>query len=232
MSFKTELHCHSAPVSACAQASAEQIVQAYLEHGYTSLVLTNHYSRFTFKNQRMGDLSELPWQKKVDYYMSGYSDMLEAASGKLNILFGCELRSNLDENDYLIYGIDEDFLRRNEDLYDIPTPEIASRVRKAGFLFLQAHPFRDFMQMVNPMHLDGIEVFNGNPSQDSRNDIARIWAERFGLLQTSGSDFHRVTRDAFAGGIITSEPIVSNEQLLGILRSGDYELIKDNNKPQ
>ena len=232
MKFKTELHCHSAPVSACGKAGAEEIVQAYLEHGYTSLVLTNHYSRFTYKNKRMGDLSALPWQEKVDYYMSGYHDMLKAADGKLNILFGCELRSNIDENDYLIYGLDEDFLRRNEDLYDVPTAEVSARVREAGFLFLQAHPFRDFMQMVNPSLLDGIEVFNGNPSQDSRNDIARIWAERFGLLGTSGSDFHRITDGSFAGGILTDEPITSNKQLLEILRSGNFELIKDNDKPQ
>ncbi len=232
MKFKTELHCHSATVSACAKAKAEEIVQVYLEHGYHSLVLTNHFSRFTFKNKRMGDLSALPWQEKVDYYMSGYHEMLEAADGKLNIIFGCELRSNIDENDYLIYGLDEDFLRRNENLYDVPTAEVSARVREAGFLFLQAHPFRDFMQMVNPSLLDGIEIFNGNPSQDSRNDIARIWQERFGLIGTSGSDFHKVTDGAFAGGILTDEPITSNEQLLRILRSGNFEMIKDNDKPQ
>ena len=67
MKFKTELHCHSAPVSACAKAYPEEIVQVYLEHGYHTIVLTNHFSRFTFKNKRMGDLSELPWQEKVDY---------------------------------------------------------------------------------------------------------------------------------------------------------------------
>jgi len=232
MKFKTELHCHSAPVSACAKAFPEEIVQAYLEHGYNTIVLTNHFSRFTFKNKRMGDLSALPWQEKVDYYMKGYRELKEAAGDKINIIFGCELRSNLDENDYLIYGLDEDFLRRNEDLYDVPTPEVSARVRESGFLFLQAHPFRDFMQMVNPRYLDGIEVFTGTPSQDSRNDIARIWGERFGLIGTSGSDFHKIVEGAFAGGILTDEPITSNEQLLEILRSGNFEMIKDNDKPQ
>ena len=232
MKFKTELHCHSAPVSACAKAYAEEIVQEYLAHGYNSLVLTNHFSRFTFKNKRIGDLSALPWQEKVDYYMKGYNELVEAAAGKMDILFGCELRSNIDENDYLIYGLDEKFLRENEDLYDIPTPEVSARVRAAGFLFLQAHPFRDNMMMVNPIHLDGIEVFNGNPQQDSRNDIARIWADRFGLIGTSGSDFHKDVEGAFAGGIFTDERITSNEQRLERLRSGKFEMLKDNDKPQ
>ena len=232
MKFKTELHLHSAPVSACGKSYPEEIVQVYLEHGYDTIVLTNHFSRFTFKNKRIGDLSALPWQEKVDYYMKGYHELKEAAEGKINIIFGCELRSNIDENDYLIYGLDEKFLRENEDLYDLPTPEVSARIRAAGFLFLQAHPFRDNMMMVNPQYLDGIEIFNGNPSQDSRNDIARIWADRFGLIGTSGSDYHRTVEGAFAGGILTDEPITSNEQLLTILRSGEFEMIKDNDKPQ
>jgi HisJ family histidinol phosphate phosphatase len=129
MKFKTELHCHSAPVSACAKAYPEEIVQAYVEHGYHSLVLTNHFSRFTFKNKRMGDLSDLPWEEKVDYYMKGYQELKEAAEGKLNVLFGCELRSNIDENDYLIYGLDEAFLRRMVGFYDMPTAEVSAKIR-------------------------------------------------------------------------------------------------------
>ena len=232
MKFKTELHLHSAPVSACGKAFPEEIVQVYLEHGYDTIVLTNHFSRFTFKNKRAGDLSALPWQEKVDYYMQGYHELKQAAEGKINVIFGCELRSNIDENDYLIYGLDEKFLRDNEDLYDLPTAEVSARIRAAGFLFLQAHPFRDNMMMINPQYLDGIEIFNGNPQQDSRNDIARIWADRFSLIGTSGSDYHRTVDGAFAGGILTDEPITSNEQLLKILRSGEFEMIKDNDKPQ
>ena len=232
MKFKTELHLHSAPVSACAKAYPEEIVQAYLDHGYHTVVITNHFSRFTFKNKRIGDLSDLPWEEKVDYYMKGYHELKQAAEGKINVIFGCELRSNIDENDYLIYGLDEKFLRENEDLYDLPTAEVSARIRAAGFLFLQAHPFRDNMMMVNPSLLDGIEIFNGNPQQDSRNDIARIWADRFGLIATSGSDFHKDVDGAFAGGILTDERITSNEQLLEILRSGNFEMLKDNDKPQ
>ncbi len=231
MKFKTELHTHSAPVSACGHADAEEIVREYLAHGYSTVVLTNHLSRFTYKNKRMGDLSALPWNEKIDYYMSGYHALKEAAGDSLNILFGCELRSNIDENDYLIYGLDEAFLRSVPDFYDMPTAEVSAKIREAGFLFLQAHPFRDFMQMVNPSLLDGIEIFNGNPTQDSRNDIARLWAERFNLIGTSGSDYHKTRDGAFAGGILTGEPITSNEQLLRILRSGDFELIRDNDKP-
>ncbi len=231
MKFKTELHAHSAPVSACGKAEPEEIVREYLARGYSTVVLTNHLSRFTYKNKRMGDLSELPWEEKIDYYMSGYHALKEAAGDKLNILFGCELRSNIDENDYLIYGITEEFLRSVPDLYDIKIKELSPMVREAGFLFLQAHPFRNNMCVTEPSLLDGIEIFNGNYDHDSRNDIARLWAEKFNLIATSGSDYHLTREHAFDGGILTDEPITSNEQLLRILRSGNFELIRDNDKP-
>ena len=44
------------------------------------------------------------------------------------------------------YGLDEAFLRRMVGFYDMPTDEVSAKIREAGFLFLQAHPFRDFMQ--------------------------------------------------------------------------------------
>lgn len=66
---------------------------------------------------------------------------------------------------------------------------------------MQAHPFRNGLKIVDPKHLDGIETYNGNPRHDSRNEIAKAWAQKFGMLETSGSDFHE--REDFArGGVI------------------------------
>lgn len=232
MKYKTELHCHSAPVSSCASATPEELVELFVAEGYTTLVLTNHLSRFTYKCKAKGDLSHWPWETKIDYYMQGYYDLCRAAEGRLNILFGCEFRSNIDENDYLIYGLDESFLRENENLFDLKTAEISALLREMGYLFVQAHPFRNGMQITKPELLDGIEVFNGNPKQDSRNDVARMWAERFSLLQTSGSDCHHIIDGSTTGGILTDFPINSNAQLLEVLLSGNYELVKNNDMPK
>ena len=96
--------------------------------------------------------------------------------------------------------------------------------RRMGFLLIQAHPFRNRMTVMPPKYLDGIEVFNGHHGHDSRNQLADAFARRYGLLRTSGSDFHHVS-SVESAGILTREPITSMEQLVATLRNGDCELI-------
>ena len=227
MSYKTELHCHSATVSRCASAEPEAIVEKYLEKGYSSLVLTEHCSRFTFKNKKNGDRSALPWNEKIDFFMSGVRALERAAAGRMNIIQGCEIRLNTDDNDYQIYGDSEEFLRAYPDIMDVDIAALSERVREAGLLLVQAHPFRNAMRVVKPELLDGVEVYNGSTSHDSRNDIAFMWAERHGLIKTSGSDYHNVELGLISGGIVTDEPIRTNSELLDILRTGRYTMLGD-----
>ena len=64
-------------------------------------------------------------------------------------------------------------------------------VQSLGCTVVQAHPFRNHCMIVPPGILDGIEIFNGHPGHDSRNDIATYWAEKFDYkIRTGGSDFH------------------------------------------
>lgn len=228
MSYKTELHCHSTTVSNCASAEPETIVETYLAHGYTTVVLTEHYSCHTFKNKKHGDRTGHTNDERVDFFMGGVRALREAAGDRLHILQGCELRLNTDDNDYQIYGDSEDFLRANPDVMDIPVAELSRRVRAAGLLLIQAHPFRNEMRVVDQRLLDGVEVYNGAVGHDSHNDIALMWAKRYPrLIETSGSDYHRISNGLVSGGIITDEPITTNAQLLEVLRSGRYTNLGD-----
>lgn len=227
--YKTEMHCHSAEVSNCATVDCGTIARRYIAAGYTTLVLTNHLSRYTYKNSNF-DHSSYKWDEKIDFYMAGYSKFVEAAAGRLNVLLGVELRSNIDENDYLIYGVDEAFLRSMPKIMDTKTKEVAAAVRAYGGLFFQAHPFRDAMQIIKPEYLDGVEVYNGKAEHDSRNDIANLWAEKYNLKKISGSDYHH-DGSVFGGGILTEEPVKTSRQLIDILNSGRYELIRSGNTP-
>lgn len=224
MKFKTELHCHSCTVSACADITPAQIVEKYLAHGYTTVVLADHLSPFTFGKQYTGGED---WQRKIDYYMNGYHALVEAAAGKLHILQGCELRIQACDSDFLVYGMTEKFMRQNPDLLQIPkVKEMCARLREAGFLLYQAHPFRNNMTVTDPTYLDGIEVYNAHGRHNSRNDFAQLWAERHGLLQISGSDVHHAC-DLPGGGILTDEPVTSMAQLTQILREGSYALLRE-----
>ncbi len=227
--YKTELHVHSAEVSNCGTVDCATIARRYIVADYTTLVLTNHLSRFTYKNKKF-DRSSDPWEVKIDFYMAGYKKFVEAAAGRLNVLFGVELRSNRDDNDYLIYGIDEKFLYSLPRIMDMKVSEVADAVRSYGGLFFQAHPFRNSMRITKPAILDGIEVYNGHVGQESRNHIANLWADKFGLIKISGSDYHHDT-SVIGAGILTVEPVTSTAQLVDILKSGRYELIRSGAVP-
>ena len=226
MKFKTELHCHSGDVSACSKAPVELIIDRYTAAGYHSLVLTNHLSRFTYKNKEFDHSEDWDWSQKIDFFMYGYHHLKEAAGDRLHVILGCELRSNTDENDYQLYGVSEEFLRAHPDIMEIPIKELKPLCHEAGILLFQAHPFRNAMQVKRPEYLDGIEVINGNLGANSRNDIAMLWAKKFGLKMSAGSDFHGEKHETNTG-ILTDTPITNTAELMAYLNNGNYELIGD-----
>lgn len=223
LQFKTELHAHTSGISLCAKMNPSEVAELYIEAGYTSIVLTNHYVAYNFK-------SEHSFEKSIERYLAHIYEMREYAKGRLNVLAGAEIHNFQNCNDYLIYGIDEDFLRKHENLHLMKVEEISAVVRESGALMVQAHPCRDGMTVVNPSLLDGIEVFNGTPNKTHapRNQLADAWAKQFGLIRTSGTDFHGNVSpdyDPIMGGILTDTPITTPTQLVNTLRSGSYSLI-------
>lgn len=214
MPYLTELHAHTTEVSPCADLTAPEVAERYIAAGYSTLVVTDHYCDYVIDNAGNS------WEEKIDHYLTGYRSMKEYAKGRLNVLLGCELRFLENHNDYLVYGMDEDFLFAHPELHRMTLKTFSEFSREHGLLLIQAHPFRHRMTVVNPNLVDGIEVFNGHRGHDSRNQIADMWARRYGLLRSSGSDFHHPD-SVESGGIITEEPITSSRQLIDILRSGE-----------
>ena len=223
--FKTELHCHSKDVSGCARVDVETITTRFTDGGYSTIVLTNHLGDFSYDH-----LHATSWDSLVDAFVGGYKKLKEFASGKLNIILGMELRFKQNGNDYLVFGPDEEFLREHPFLYEMKVWEFHKICQEKGYLLIQAHPFRNGMTVNAPWDIDGVEVFNGHKGHDSRNDIANMWADKFNLIKTSGSDFHHEKHFPCAG-ILTEEKIETNEQLLSILRQGNYELIYSDRVP-
>ncbi|MBR6709716.1 MAG: PHP domain-containing protein [Clostridia bacterium] len=224
MPYKTELHLHTSEVSNCVDAPTKEAADLYAEAGYQTVVITNHMSRFTYKNKRF-DHSDWPWERKVEYYMNGYHTLVEAAAGRFDVLLGMEFRAEPSGSDYLVYGVTEEFLLSCPDLMALSVKDLSALLHENNMLLYQAHPFRNGMRVTDPGLLDGIEVYNGHIKHDSRNDIAQIWADRFGLLQVSGTDFHHIIQNP-AAGILTDEPIRTNDQLLSVLRGGNFTLIR------
>ncbi|MBR6708477.1 MAG: PHP domain-containing protein [Clostridia bacterium] len=226
MPYQTELHCHTATVSACSKGSPEETVEHYLNLGYDAIVLTEHLAEATFKKASVGDINDAPWDEKIDYYMNGYHRLKELAGDRLTVILGCELRRVDDGNDYLLYGIDETFLRTNPDLMNYSVAVLRDAVHAVGGLVVEAHPFRNRRRIVDPTLLDGMEIFNGSLKNENRNDIAELWAKRYSLIGTAGTDYHSPRGMNCPAGILTDTPIRTGEDLVRCLREGSFTLLR------
>ena len=218
--FKTELHCHSVDVSFCADVDVDHIVGRYVDAGYSSIVLANHFEAGTMR--RRGD----SYEQFVMRHVEACEKLRRAADGRLEVIFGAELRFTENINDYLLYGATPEFLLAHPDIFEMRPRDFSPIAREAGVLFVQAHPFRNGMTVINPTLLDGVEVFNGHIGHDSRNAVANAWADMHSLIKTSGTDYHHPHHFPDAG-ILTEKKIVTAADLVATLRSGEYELVRD-----
>ena len=221
MEYKYELHCHTGEVSRCASCPAARMVEIYKEKGYSGMVVTDHYSPQTFLDRHL-----FAPQKEVDFYISGYEKALEAAGDDFTVLFGMELRFYGNGNDYLVYGLTPDFLRKYGNLMTYYPRRFHELCKENNMIFLQAHPFRPYVFRTNPKYLDGCEIYNAKGKDTDINDKAAEWAEKNGMkIRVGGSDLHHESKADNLSGIITNEKITSNDDLLRILRSGEFRII-------
>ena len=222
MNYKYEIHSHTKETSQCTKISAKEIVEKYKELGYSGIVITNHYSDFTFSLKEM-------FNKKLrfEHYIAGYREAKKYETEDFSVLLGIELRFFLNGNDYLIYGVTEELLENAPFLLPIYLRKASRFFRKNGCIIIQAHPFRPYIYRANPKHLDGVEIINGKSSKEE-NEKALNWANKKNLkIRTAGSDCHRES-GAGLSGLITTEPIKTNEDLLRILTKGEFSLIEKN----
>ena len=61
--YTYEMHCHSSQCSACGRSTAQELVQAYYEAGFSGMVLTDHFVTGNTAIDR-----NLPWQEQMEAY--------------------------------------------------------------------------------------------------------------------------------------------------------------------
>ena len=223
MSYLFEMHLHTDEVSRCASIPAKQISELYQKTDYKGIVVTDHMNASAFNNAKYKNAN---WDEKIDHFLEGYKILKDALKDNMVVLLGMEINFYESDNDYLVYGVTEEFLRNNGDLMDYSPEEFSVLAKENGLLFLQAHPFRRGLTVEDWEILDGYEVFNGNPRHYSSNPIAEAWAKYHNKdIVVAGSDFHEV-EDLAHGGVIFENEIKTNEDLVRELKELNYTLYK------
>ena len=221
--YKYEMHIHTRPCSGGGSDIREHIDEL-IQKGYSGMVVTNHFYAGDTRIDR-----ELPWEDFVDAYRQDYLYGLEYAKERdFDLLFGLEENVGCGQ-EILIYGITPELIAEHPELKRASAEAFAEVVHSAGGLVYQAHPYRarDYIRKPFPLEcldqLDGIEVYNAG-NEPEWNESARIFAEERGFPCVAGSDGHSVA-SAGRAGIAVGERIGDNEELIRILKSGEYTII-------
>lgn len=222
MKYKYELHCHTGTVSRCASIEPEKAVELYKENGYDGMVITDHYSCQTFLDRHI-----FAPQKDSDFFLEGYRRAKAAAGEDFTVLLGMELRYYGNGNDYLVYGLEPEFLNEHGNIMALYSRRFHKLCQENNMIYVQAHPFRPYIFRTSPKFLDGCEIANAKNRGSGYNEKAEKWAEKHNMqVRVGGSDLHRESQSDKLGGILTDEKIRTNEDLVRILRNGNFEVIK------
>ena len=223
---KYELHTHTFECDRDAYLSARELVRLYKEAGYDGIVITDHYIERFFTRWFPDEVAGLTHEQQVSRWLKGFRTAREEGERiGFTVLPGAEVRFDNHPNDYLIYGLHEAFFYTVPRLNELKNVNELLDLLPQDVCVVHAHPFRNNMVVETPAEgLFGIEVFNGGTDQ-FRNHLARQFADHYNLAMTSGSDVHSFNRLA-KGGIITEHSIQTPEDLIRVLRSGEYSLIE------
>ena len=223
--YKYQLHAHTLPCSACSEMYPEELARALYEGGFSGCVITNH-----FINGNTGISRYLPWNEFVAEYEKDYLKLKKCAEKYgLDIIFGIEEHVGRGL-EILCYGITPEFLYAHPELRERSMELWYKTLNNHGALCIQAHPFREEFYIPNPQVLplefiDGIEVYNADNSAKNNLEAEAFFEFHPELITTSGGDTH-VPATACLGGIAVSERIRNEKELVQVLKSGEYELIK------
>jgi predicted metal-dependent phosphoesterase TrpH len=215
--YRYETHAHTAESSLCGQVPAAIGLQMYRDAGYQGMVFTDH-----FNEENLNSYGHISWEEKIDRYLAGYRNAAMIAERlNMDVFWGIELRFTENDNDYLVYGIEEDFLKERESILTWPITQFMQSIsNRDAVLVYQAHPYRNGCAPLFPIIVDGFEVYNGNPRHDSRNETAAAVAEQHQLLVLSGSDFHR-PGDLATGGIASPKRVSSIDEFIIMAKTLD-----------
>lgn len=222
--YKFETHLHTNNCSACGLSSPEEMIDSAVAHGYSGIVITNHFYHGNTCVDR-----NLPWEEFVGAYQKDYEQAKAYGKKKgIQVFFGLE-EGFAPGKEMLIYGLTPKDLINCPEFIMMSAKEKSDFVRKCGGVCICAHPFRDRDYIPNPDKapdpdlFDGIEVYN-HCNKVEENNKALAFALENKKFFISGSDTHNKENFGNAG-IAFSRKIRDYSDFVERLKKGDYTLI-------
>ena len=188
MGFLYETHLHTSQGSLCGSSRGKDYIRAYLERGFTGIMVTDH-----FFNSNTAANRALSWTDWVNAYCKGFEEAREeGARLGLDVFFGWE--ETFDGDDYLVYGLDKAWLLDHPELVRWTREEQFREVKKYGGCIVHAHPFRQhhYIRRVHlaPFFIDAVEAANAGNHDAFCDGLALEYARLLGLPAVAGSDVH------------------------------------------
>ena len=217
-----ELHFHTKETSHCGQVSAYDSIPIFKEHGYDLVCVTDHFNYEYFDEYLTGKMS---WEDAVEKWFAGWYAAKDAGEKNgVTVLHGAEFRFRESFADYLVFGMTDELYFEHPEMIEMTSAEFSEFAHGHGVYFSQAHPFRNAFQC-DPKYLDGIEIYNFHPREDSNNELTRETAKKNPhLIPTCGQDYHYLIgmqdcKTRFHG------EVRDMDTLLKKLRAREYEMI-------
>ena len=115
--IKLETHCHSLGGSTCAKSPNEILVEDYIRAGYGGVVITNHFSVYSYSYHK-GEIQA----EKVRFYFSLVENLREQFKPLgIKVFSGVEVRipdsANEGAQEYMIYGVTAKDMTDNKPLF-------------------------------------------------------------------------------------------------------------------
>ena len=213
-----ETHLHTAPVSKCGRASVRESLEHYKSLGYAGVFITNHFIDGNINCDRT-----LPYEERIRFYCSDYEEGKKIGEELgISVFFGIE--SSYDRTDFLIYGLDQEWLLAHPEIESMERGPMLSLMAEAGALIVHAHPFRDTKLMdyirLFPRFVHGVEVYNAHRTE-FENAMADHYAKSYGLIPFAGSDNHLAGGQTLLGGMQSPTPVLDVEDFIARVRAGE-----------
>ena len=215
--YRYETHLHTLPVSKCAKASVRENLESYKALGFAGVFITNH-----FIDGNINVDSSLSYEDRIHFYFSDFEEAKRLAPEiGIEVFFGVEC--TYKGTDFLVYGLDKDWFLQHPEIEGMQKTDELQLFIDSGALVIQAHPYREanYINHIRlfPRHVHGVEVYNGCRT-DFENEMARHYADAYGLLHFYGTDNHRAGAHKKYGGMESATPIRDELDFIQRVRSG------------